>query len=1447
MLSSCRLKGSVGEAYEGETHFTVPGTYDCLLVGEDLCAQSQRSAAVQLPPRLGGKNGRSICPDQIVLQTLISKWMGTMEHQWDEHLRAAARAGYNMIHFTPLQERGISNSPYSLYNHRVISSDLFGRETVLVPEERLRRLEAKIAWMEEELGLYSMIDVVWNHIACNSELLAQHPEAGYTLQNSPHLRVAYDLDECIMCFSRDLAAGKYDLEADIKSEADVIKVLDGFQKHVLPEAALWEYFVIDVSQAVRELESVFCRSSTPTLSASEPAPKQLEEAIINDGKYGRFSVRMNITLVAAYYYAQLEEYRLALSECERSLILSRVLSEYRSQLDALNYGRYQCYDAKIQQILHNIGNRLIYERVAEHGPKFGPINQEHPLMATYFTRVQCAQTGELIAFANNGWIWNADPLVNFAEATSDAYFTRDVIIWGDCVKLRYGSSPADSPWLWEYMTAYTEEMARIFHGFRIDNCHSTPLPVAEYLLGRARQVRPSLYVCAELFTGNEERDMLFVTRLGLNSLIREAMVAWDPAELARITGKYGGQPTGLPQSRIEFSHGPCVEVISSPSTHHALFMDCTHDNEMPAQRRTPLDALSNAAIVATCTAAIGSVRGYDDIIPARLNVVTNTRLYPLPGAAVTPDTGLWRARQELNCLHQRIVAEGMNAIEVYHADDLIMVERINPHTLRGVLLLARTAFVPGATPLGISEQVQDWLAHIREHFQLGPLLAASIEVHEGVAKAADDRMETLDCKVRVMTRAEISRDDPDLSPLLQGQGSILLYEFGPRDEPVSLDLQEALEIIRRCDLYDLNVLLYRCASEDNDHDPPYGTYNVPGYGDLVYGGLQGFMTVIEQMERAGSGPGIGPLADNIRSGDWLIDYLANRLDRPDHPRLQELSQCLSNAFRPIKALPSLAKPAVVIGAIKRLYSVARETALTPMLKYLPLPSHQSPPSSPASNDAFFTIDLALTSVQLLGRVSSTGLHPSILCPSLSAGLPHFTTHHMRCWGRDVFISLPGLLLRTGRLADARQHLLAFAACCYHGLIPNLLDSARRPRYNARDATWWFLHALQQYIIRHPEHAQGILDEPIPLRFPNDIYVDFDDPTIFTRSKTLKELIQWIMESHARGIHFREWNAGPALDPVMSSNGFNVDITLDPQTGFIYGGNEHNCGTWMDKMGESERAGTRGKPATPRDGAAIEITALLSSTLRWLSSGTVTGQGGVTLSDGTFLTYSEWSRRLETSFEPHYYIPEMEAEDALCVDLRRELIRVRGMYKDTIGSVDLQAPYRLRPNMIVALSLAPWLFSHGRVALATAEAHLMGPLGMRTLAPSDPAYRPHYDNGWDGEDPAIARGFNYHQGPEWCWPLGCYLQATINEWSREGRLPIAQRRILLLRRLLPLMAHLRESPWKGVVELTNQDGAPCRDSCMTQAWSSATLLDALCQMASLGDKDKTNGVLSSSPL
>lgn len=103
------------------------------------------------------------------------------------------------------------------------------------------------------------------------------------------------------------------------------------------------------------------------------------------------------------------------------------------------------------------------------------------------------------------------------------------------------------------------------------------------------------------------------------------------------------------------------------------------------------------------------------------------------------------------------------------------------------------------------------------------------------------------------------------------------------------------------------------------------------------------------------------------------------------------------------------------------------------------------------------------------------------------------------------------------------------------------------------------------------------------------------------------MIQEALQRHLQGISFRERNAGPKIDmhmrdeggsvcvlqctvdweepfhtvPLPPPPGFNVAAQVDPATGFVTGGNRFNCGTWMDKMGESDTARNRGMPATPR--------------------------------------------------------------------------------------------------------------------------------------------------------------------------------------------------------------------------------------------------------------------------
>jgi predicted glycogen debranching enzyme len=67
-------------------------------------------------------------------------------------------------------------------------------------------------------------------------------------------------------------------------------------------------------------------------------------------------------------------------------------------------------------------------------------------------------------------------------------------------------------------------------------------------------------------------------------------------------------------------------------------------------------------------------------------------------------------------------------------------------------------------------------------------------------------------------------------------------------------------------------------------------------------------------------------------------------------------------------------------------------------------------------------------------------------------------------GRDGLIALPGLLLVTGRFAEAKALLQSMAADLDNGLLPSEYPEDRSPPiYNGVDTSLWFIHAVWQYL------------------------------------------------------------------------------------------------------------------------------------------------------------------------------------------------------------------------------------------------------------------------------------------------------------------------------------------------------------------------------------------------
>jgi predicted glycogen debranching enzyme len=148
-----------------------------------------------------------------------------------------------------------------------------------------------------------------------------------------------------------------------------------------------------------------------------------------------------------------------------------------------------------------------------------------------------------------------------------------------------------------------------------------------------------------------------------------------------------------------------------------------------------------------------------------------------------------------------------------------------------------------------------------------------------------------------------------------------------------------------------------------------------------------------------------------------------------------------------------------------------------------------------------------------------------------AGYPWFGT-----WGRDTFISLPGLTLSVKDVSTFKAVVDTMVAKMRGGLFPNM-GTDENPAFNSVDAPLWFFWSLQQYTMEHDTPAE----------------------TWKKYGKPMKTI----------------------LDSYRSGEIFNIKMH---ENGLIYAGQAGKALTWMDAV-------VNGKPVTARIGYDVEINAL----------------------------------------------------------------------------------------------------------------------------------------------------------------------------------------------------------------------------------------------------------------
>ncbi|HEX4227033.1 MAG TPA: amylo-alpha-1,6-glucosidase [Bryobacteraceae bacterium] len=250
-------------------------------------------------------------------------------------------------------------------------------------------------------------------------------------------------------------------------------------------------------------------------------------------------------------------------------------------------------------------------------------------------------------------------------------------------------------------------------------------------------------------------------------------------------------------------------------------------------------------------------------------------------------------------------------------------------------------------------------------------------------------------------------------------------------------------------------------------------------------------------------------------------------------------------------------------------------------------------------------------------------------------------------------------------------------------------------------------------------------------------------------------------------------------------GTRFGIYVDPNDGLLSQGQDGYQLTWMDAKVDDW-------VVTPRHGKAVEINALWYNALRllevWLREhGKEEEARGI----------SSHAERARASFNERFWYPE------------------GGYLYDVIDGENGAGPdASLRPNQLFAISLDHPILDRERweSVLHLCKEKLLTPVGLRSLAPGSPEYKPRYDGDLRSRDAA------YHQGTVWAWLIGPFVDA----WLRVHPNDMAT----ACRFLRGFQRELRGSCIGTISEIFDADPPYRPRGCAAQAWSVAEVLRCL---------------------